>query len=211
MQLPRNHPSFELVLLMNSPGKDKTVRVISEAPGFLQLRTEWKELDLADLRNKAKKFAKGEWILSLDIDEILPEHLHQVVLGQIWNAEADEIGIWVATCSENNGKFGLGRSIRLFRNLKRIKWYGRIHEIPFWSFKETDKIKDSPLIILHQGYQSDTINIKKVQRNIHGLAYEIHKAKDSKKYKYYLAEMKLSILHLEELIGDEFQKGVINL
>ncbi|MER3329766.1 MAG: hypothetical protein RIF34_09335, partial [Candidatus Kapaibacterium sp.] len=77
------------------------------------------------------------------------------------------------------------RYTRLFRNNKKIRFTGRIHEQIRESIEENYEIYDSDLIIEHFGYR--TIDKEKLERNTRLLEQDLEVDADDWKY-YHLAE-----------------------
>lgn len=102
--------------------------------------------DFSSLRNFALTKAKGEWIMILDSDEILSPELAESLSKLINNNEIE--GYWFKRKTFispdrylKHGLFYPDYSLRLFRNGKGYKYFGKVHEqlnIPQVKTRQTD-------------------------------------------------------------------------
>lgn len=107
------------IIIVDTGSTDKTKEVAAK---YTDKIYDWPWNDnFAEARNVAKSYATGDWILSIDADEILEEGGVEKLK---WNFSTDrdciEINLW---CN--------GDSLyvpRVFRNDPRVQWVGRIHE-----------------------------------------------------------------------------------
>ena len=90
--------------------------------------------DFAAARNETKNKAIGDWILSIDADEILIEGGLNVIKDKISNippnVEQLAVDLW-------NGVNDHCRGVRVFRNLPHIHWAGIVHECIIGGDKDT--------------------------------------------------------------------------
>lgn len=168
--------------------------------------------DFAAARNYAKGLASGHWILSLDMDELLPSHNHNMLL-TILNDYANDytvngfnLGILSSGFDHIANQFVrlIGYATRIFRNIPDIYWQGKLHEVVNWSIEDKNTIIDLPFTIEHYGYEiSHEETLQKMKRNIHGLCNELKDTKDEEQFHHYLRYLKDSISVYEKLKNKE--------
>lgn len=116
-------------------------------------------LDMSDARNKAKILANGEWILSLDPDELLHPANHATIQHIISNTSA--YGVYVNIYSyEPAFMLDSGfvpsnhtQAVRLFRKHPLINWKGFEDESIEYDLRENKRqIAQSDISIIHTGY-----------------------------------------------------------
>lgn len=106
----------------------KKVRIVKD-PGW---DAEGPNFSWAQWRNYVQSFAKGDWILWIDPDEIYSLEMMKHLKEWIKDIETEAVGfIRVAYLTHRRIK-ALNKEvkIRLWRNNRRIKWKGKIHENP---------------------------------------------------------------------------------
>lgn len=135
-----------------SQGKDKLPQFIKGLPKIRIVPDpkidEGKGFSWARWRNHVQSFAKGDWILWQDPDEIYPLRMMKGLKGWLKEIETEAVGFF--RISHETHKRMIVRNkeikIRLWKNLSRIKWRGAIHEWP-------EGFKD--YTILDQSYSHD--------------------------------------------------------
>ena len=83
-------------------------------------------------KNKANQFAKYDWVLNLDADEMLDEELHQAIMNCDLENEKVVYDLWYKNFIGDKllkyGEWGTDHHIRLF-NHSAIQWQGEpVHE-----------------------------------------------------------------------------------
>lgn len=112
------------IVICDTGSTDKTVEIAKKYTDKVVFR-EWDD-SFAKARNYAKSFAKSDWILSIDADEIL--HDFSKVREAIELAEKFHylaVSCWMIA-SDNKQKF---RFPRLFKNVPEVMWERDIHNI----------------------------------------------------------------------------------
>lgn len=182
--LPK-HPSIETVLCFNH----KIGNSISDFPRCVESKREnnivyvenfYKEFEFDTARNNAKMFAAGEWILSLDLDEMLATQIDAILvaLAQVPNNIDGIVCTNLSHIRDDRSPSGAyvrdtGYATRLFRNKPHIKWQSRCHETVDFAIG-SDRLFDSTITILHSGYDTEIEDLAdKLKRNIRLLAKEI--------------------------------------
>jgi glycosyltransferase involved in cell wall biosynthesis len=121
-------------------------------------------------RNESLSHARGKWILWLDADDRLDEenrqHLKAVLaaLGDGRDAYAMKVR---SALDPNRTGFRMLDQVRLFRNLPEIHWDYRIHEqiLPAVS-RAGGRVRWTPVVIDHVGYQDAGTRQQKLDRNL---------------------------------------------
>lgn len=168
------------LLVMDTGSTDGTVK-LAEAAGARVEYFKWID-DFAAARNYTIERVKGDWILFMDADEYFAEEDCQTVrlLMEKYHANPGIAGLMfpIMNIDPAIGQYrgGMSHVIRAFRNVKWLRYVGRIHEaITNVSGKGMKTIKSlSSPIIYHTGYSSDIIH-KKVERNMAILQQEAGK------------------------------------
>lgn len=112
------------IVICDTGSTDKTVEIAKKYTDQVVFR-KWDD-SFAKARNYAKSFAKSDWILSIDADEIL--HDFSKVKEAIALAEKQKalaVSVWMIA-SDNKQKF---RFPRLFKNVPQVQWERDIHNI----------------------------------------------------------------------------------
>lgn len=169
------------IIVVDTGSTDNTVKIAREL-GARVYQFKW-DNNFANARNYAIKKAKGEWIVFLDADEHffggtgknIPEVLKVV-------SPAREIDCLYCKCMDVDQTGQPGSSnyrIRIFRNDKKIKYKGSIHESLHTVGKKICYliIPENELKIYHTGYQSADKVKEKHRRNLELLLKELNRGK----------------------------------
>lgn len=135
--------------------------------------------DFAAAKNCAIDKASGDWIIFTDADEYFLEEMSELIINKINEIDANKkidalICKLINIDADNNNKFiNSIYQLRIFRNVSYLRYRGRIHE----TLKHNDKIPSllvlpTNIYIYHTGY-SQSINLKKGERNLKILKEEI--------------------------------------
>lgn len=121
------------IVVVDTGSSDRTVELAKKNKAIVFSRKFCG--DFADARNYGISQAKGEWILSIDTDELLsPELVHEIPkLIQNKGVDGYWIGCKTYISSDRYLKHGLfypDRHLRLFRNQTKYRYQGQIHEQP---------------------------------------------------------------------------------
>lgn len=165
----------------------------------------------SDARNAAKSMAKGEWILSLDTDEMLIQNQMEKLFEWIQNADSDvgAIGVRIYSLVGESDAFDISPPCaRLFRNDPHIMWQCAIHEsVMFSVFQYGFKRIDSNITIFHGGYDTDVETLKKkLHRNLKMMCHEygrIHNTMIEAHLEFHLLK---TINEIERLKNGDYSK-----
>ena len=120
---------FEDVIIYDNGSTDKTLEIVKSFPVNL-IQGNWE--GFGKTKNKANSFAKYDWILSLDADEILDAELKNELLNL---TEENEKAVYKIRFKNflgdqwiRFGEWGYDKHIRLF-NRKQVSWdSAEVHE-----------------------------------------------------------------------------------
>jgi len=126
----------EILIGDTSRGKDLIPRAVDGLPkcrivpdpGF----DEGSNFSWSEWRNYVQSFAKGDWVMWTDPDEIYPLNLMRNLRGWLERTTAEAIGL-VRIAYETHKRMVVRNKepkIRIWRNLNRIRWSRKIHESP---------------------------------------------------------------------------------
>jgi len=141
------------IILLDSGSTDRTVE-IAESFGVRSYHQEW--LGYAEQKNKAIDLASGEWILSLDADEVLTPALVAEIRDLLQRGVPDEISgfkiprvLYIADKPVRGGGFYPDAQLRLIRKSKGRFQPRIIHE----SIKVEGKVGQLQNDMLHYAYR----------------------------------------------------------
>lgn len=121
-------------------------------------RHVWRD-DFSAARNVGLEAATGDWILTIDADEYLEAGTRGRIRDVIDHADADGILITVRNllAPDDLIESAESRIVRLFRRRDDVRFAGIIHEeVNAAITRRGGRIVGSPLVIVHDGYASDT-------------------------------------------------------
>jgi hypothetical protein len=152
---------IELVVLYNKQTLRNYLQVIKSEPRLKIIDSEYLELDFSDLRNCAKKYATGKWILSLDMDEYLPEMFKDELLYFLeQDIKEDGFLLNIANNDEKTVTI-MHKAVRLFKNTEYADWYGFVHE----ELINLEKVRPLSITLIHNGYNISSLH-HKFKRNL---------------------------------------------
>ncbi|WP_284240825.1 glycosyltransferase family 2 protein, partial [Paenibacillus glycanilyticus] len=161
-------PYCSEILIADTGSTDRTVD-IAKAYGAKVMQVTWQE-DFAAARNAVIERASQPWILVLDADErLLPlpmEHWSKLL------ADDSCYGYFIQIRSRVDGRGGdeeISDAVcRLFRNDRRIRFLGAIHEEAATSVSAcgAGALQHAPVEVLHDGYRNAVLlKRRKKERN----------------------------------------------
>jgi glycosyltransferase involved in cell wall biosynthesis len=189
-------------IVVDTGSTDNTVK-LAEKMGAKVFDFEWIN-DFAAAKNYAIEQATGNWIAFLDADEYFTTEDAAKLIKELEHIEGKKKSHikttilnmpWVHL-NDNNEVTGIGEQTRVFRNIKEIRYVGKIHEqiSVYGDIKRIDDIS-----IIHTGYAETEYREKgKAERNIKMLRAELEGRPDDLTLKAYLADSLSSRILLDE-------------
>lgn len=121
------------IVVCDTGSTDNTVEIAHSFGATVYTDYVWND-DFAEARNYAVSKCTGDWILSIDADEVLEEGGVEKIK-RLLSTSKHAIGIQMTS---GNMKYHVPR---LFRNIPSVEWRGRIHEIINVSDYEKSDVK----------------------------------------------------------------------
>ena len=115
--------------------------------------------DFSAARNVGLDVASGDWILTIDADEYLDAGARGQVRAVVDRTDAEGVLITVRNllAADDLIQSAESRMVRLFRRRDDVRFAGIIHEeVTSAITRRGGQIVDSPIVIVHDGYASDT-------------------------------------------------------
>lgn len=179
--LPADCEAIVLETVPSVTGRDE-VEEVNPGSSNLVRAYRWHylgEFHFARARNVCLSFARREWVLSIDSDEVLNPMEHEIMRVQLETAPRSVGGFYVHVGGFVNNPDGsqghsINRQVRLFRNDPCIYYEGRIHEMVVRSLERAGlAIAGSGLTVSHEGYNADADTlVGKCRRNLRLLCME---------------------------------------
>lgn len=171
------HSDIEVVLCCNSIVEGEESIYYDWREGRItSLIHDINEFEFDTCRNAAKSAARGEWIVSLDLDEkLLVTGTKLVDSLRLVPKNVDSLRVanvsLKTTNVEGTPEAYTGLMIKIFRNLDYIEWQGRCHEVVNHTVARTAQ---SHFIVQHSGYLTSGENLlRKLERNLLLLCKEV--------------------------------------
>lgn len=163
------------ILMLDTGSTDKTVEIATSLNANI-LPYNLKSFDFASARNESIKYAWGRWILILDADDELPNESRELIREIIQTDEKAAYKCSIISKMPTGEKETIS-SIRLFKNERGLKFYGKAHEQVYPSLVTLEyKLIESKITIIHHGYDvSEKIIKSKLIRNTNLLLSEYAK------------------------------------
>ena len=112
------------IVVCDTGSTDTTVEIARKYTDKVFTDYEWQD-DFAQARNHSLSKCTGDWIFTIDADEVLEEGGMEKIREEIEKASGDELALGVTVSAE--GKRETFNSPRLYRNDPRVRWKGAIH------------------------------------------------------------------------------------
>ena len=161
VNLPRLFKSIrnlaDEIIVVDTGSKDSTPQLIQKEPNTKLITAPW-ENDFAKARNISLSHATGDWILILDADETMTEHV--LIRELISESKHDAFQLRIKNLQPQNNltKFEEAYVTRLFKNKPEYRFTGRIHEqISPSILQRNQSIGVSTVTITHHGYANDKV------------------------------------------------------
>lgn len=175
------------LIIVDTGSEDSTVEIAKKYTEKVYFH-EWNN-DFANMRNKTIKYAKGEWILILDGDEIIEDS--KGIIDFLNSKQSKKYNTGALTIKsilngEDESTYSSFLALRLFRNNSKFYYEGSIHEQP----KYQQPVIEIESQIIHYGYLSTDKKLMelKFQRNIRLLKEELEKDPENIYYLFQLSQ-----------------------
>ncbi len=170
------HEDVEVILCRNTQGEKESFVIDRKEGTLISALHTVPEFEFDHCRNVAKSIARGEWILSLDLDERILTPIDEL-LGTLKNIPIQVDGVRNILISADTIKqqpiydVHAINAIRIFRNRDYIKFEGRVHELVSGTLAHA---MQTDIVIHHYGYiASDDVFYQKLKRNFDLLVKEL--------------------------------------
>ena len=181
------------IIVVDTGSTDSTVEVAEEF-GARIFHEPWQD-DFSTPRNVAINAAKGNWILFLDADEFFVNDTAKNLHAAIEPAHRKNIkGIYVkrveVDADNGNALIGTTHVLRIFANVPRIHYVGKIHEQVLIGNEDLTPLVMAPddmLTLWHTGYSASIVKAKH-ERNLQPLLEELETSDKPERTYMYLAE-----------------------
>lgn len=174
------------IIILDTGSTDNTVNIAKKYTDKVYFE-KWNN-NFADMRNKSLSYAKGDWVLVLDADEVLVEcdkliEFFNTDLYKKYNSASIKL---MNIMNEDESAYDFASILRLFKYEKGFCYKGSIHEQP----KCKGPMYKDIAFFKHYGYKfsdKDLLN-KKYNRNEKILLEEIEKNPNDPYMNYQLAK-----------------------
>jgi tetratricopeptide (TPR) repeat protein len=183
------------IILVDTGSSDATLEIARSFKARV-FQHEWKE-DFSEARNVSLKHATSDWILFLDGDEVLEPKSARMLPEVLHRTEHFGFLFCIYNFKENGFVLGRHYTTRLFRNLKGVRFAGRIHE----QILPMGTIACPGMSIYHFGYDLDPETMKrKGKRNARILKQALAVRGEDHVLRYHLARVHLMLGEYEKAI-----------
>jgi len=160
------------IVIVDTGSTDKTIE-IAKASGAKVEHFAWTD-DFSEARNKSLSLCSGDWILTLDADEMLDPREHGTIRQSLLNPDAFAYNLSLRNYLHSGASFGINGAampndesfgpavqfshylpdlrLRLFRNINSPCFSGRVHEtVEIWAEKHGYSLLPLNAVIHHFG------------------------------------------------------------
>ena len=187
-------PFCEQIIVVDTGSDDRTPFIATELGAEVYFH-KWTD-DFSEARNFSLNFARKDWILIIDTDEVLDSESFITNLDLLNDDRIGGINLIVKNYLDSNQEqFSIHRYTRIFRNHPQIRFEGRVHEQIHESIRRANfSIAESDIMIHHFGYNIG--DSSKKNRNLEILKEETDKSSNDFYLKYHLAMTEFSLGNL---------------
>lgn len=194
------------IIVVLTADSEATAKVAAESGASLY-RFPWQN-DFSLARNFALSKATGDWLICLDADEYFlhPEAVRGAIMEIIAaNQDADAIFIVRKEIYSADSEEGMGSQLmaRIFRNDKRLRYQGCIHEMMVWEDGHPLNFAyaDCRLTINHTGYEPGRME-DKTRRNLELLENDAARNGKGLFHSFYLADCYYALGKYEQALQE---------
>ncbi|MGH2365887.1 MAG: glycosyltransferase [Chloroflexota bacterium] len=204
------HGKVDEIVVVDTGSTDGTLDLV-RANGLEAGHFAWCD-DFSAARNASLALASGDWIIWIDADEELIEHVPGALRHMCEQLPAQWDGCWVPSQSlaSYDGEIGVvARQWRVFRNHRGIIFHGRIHEQLELPHGAPPRLAGQEAVVTrHWGYlPSGDLLARKAERNLGLLAAAIRDKPDDPRHHFNLG-LQYSFGHRWDEALAELERGI---
>ena len=179
-------PVADEIILLDTGSTDKTIEIAESFDKVKVYQTEW-ENDFSKARNQCISYAKSDWILCIDADEILQEYAQKNLKTYLENHHLKDKALVVKFLGEDYEP-GLISQIYykagIFKNHKGIKFILPFHEYPV-SPEEDLHIRHSSNCRVYHMQKTDTDTMRERHIRDSKIMMDFLNKSENKKHESY--------------------------
>lgn len=162
--------SVDEIIIVDTGSTDDTVKIARKL-GAKVYYFKWNN-DFSSARNYALQQAKGNWIIFPDADEYFygetGRNIRPLLTSVNSDKSVDGLICKMLDLSENGQIRSTSYSLRIFKNSRKIRYKGQIHEQVCKDGQQLNliSVEDSKLLLCHTGYNSEALLQIKQKRNL---------------------------------------------
>lgn len=179
---------FDEMVVVDTGSNDTTAQIARDH-GAQVFPFDWVD-DFSAARNESMRHASGDWLLWLDADEFFDEanlRLLRDLLDRLGDEDRCYLMRQRSLPDQITGSTLVVDQIRLFRRLPGMRWMSRIHEQISFEPPRQPVVAKTEIQILHRGYLTQELRLRKRQRNLQLLQLQLKEYPDDSFALYCLA------------------------
>ncbi len=174
-------PWVDEIVMVDTGSTDATMEICKEF-GVRLFEFPWCD-DFSAARNESLKHARGEWILWMDSDDVIPQEQAQRLRQLVDCVHTNNcLGyvLQVHCPSEESAQLTIVDHVKLFRNRSSIRFEHRIHEQILPSIRAAGgEVKFTDIYLIHEGsIQTAAVRARKLERDLRILALDLESRPD---------------------------------
>ncbi len=196
------------IIIVDTGSTDNTVNIAKQF-GAKIYHFEWCD-DFSAARNESLRHATSDYIVYLDADDRLEREDVEKLISykKIFSPDKNEVYYFKLVNVYANGRKESCYQLRIFPNLKELRFKGRVHEQIGPAVKNLGlENKFTDICLYHIGYKDPSVNRLKVERNLKLLLKDLEEEPNFYIY-YYLGQSYLYLGNLQRA-KEEFSKVVV--
>lgn len=180
--------SVDELIIIDTGSVDNTKKIIGKylCESIKMYEYQWRN-SFAEARNFALEKANKEWVFFIDADEILNIRSTQELKKYLIILEDNLTGeLFINPTIKNTNDHIIQGVTRIFKNNKMVNYKGKIHEYPFVKNSDPYVISFENILIEHDGYDDNVINMEeKYKRNTKLLNEMIEEEPQNIRWRYF--------------------------
>lgn len=206
--LPKGIQIVSCVTVQKDKFEDE-IEIIANTKNIVTFRYYYKsyddDFDFSKVRNYMDEYASGRWILHMDADEYIGMP-HDELISIVEDIDkTDAVGAWLTICgimhkqdtaTDLRERYSIA-ALRLVKKCEYMQWEGICHEWVDTIDDDNNKVYDSDIILIHDGYKLDDNGfMDKGERNAKLLIREYTRKPTNRVWNYLIKTF--GILKLKE-------------